>query len=217
MIGTLVADIVNAIIPLVVIIGLFLLLYALIRYESARPYLVVVFCLVTIASGVYSTITAVDYYSAVSETRGSFEEVDPYADFNVYDLEVEGIAFNKDKETGTYYLQKTYNTHIEFNGTNENFVTLVNNRPCYATQSNAGQLNAKTQFYVKDVDGQFMTSIDMTVHFTFYANEIQLLISTNATDDNIHLLQQYCQINGLHIQILDDIYLSYNILTGQTV
>ena len=217
MIGTLVADIVNAIIPLVVVIGLFLLLYAMIRYESARPYLVLVFCLVTIASGVYSTMTAVDYYSAVSETRGSFEEVDPYADFNVYDLEVEGVAFHKDQETGTYYLQKTYNTTVEFDGTNENFVTLVNNRPCYQTMSNAGQLNAQTQFYVKDVDGQYMTTIDLTVYFTFYADEIQLSIITNATDSNIHLLNQYCQINGLHIQILDDIYLSYEILTGQAV
>ena len=217
MIGALVADFINAIIPLVVVIGLFLLLYAMIRYESARPYLVLVFCLVTIASGVYSTMTAVDYYTAVSETRGSFEEVDPYADFNVYDLEIEGISFYKDQETGTYYLQKTYNTTVEFDGTNENFVTLVNNRPCYTTQSNAGQLNAQTQFYVKDVDGEYMTTIDMTVHFTFYADEIQLSISTNATDDNIHLLNQYCQINGLHIQILDDIYLSYEILTGQAV
>ena len=217
MIGTLVADIVSALIPLIVVAGIFLLLFALIRYESARPYLIVAFCLVTIASGVYSTMTAVDYYSAVSETRGSFEEVDPYADFNIYNVEIEGIAFHKDEETGTYYLNKSYNTIVEFDGTNENFVTLVNNRPCYQTMSNAGQLYAKTQFYVKDVDGQYMTSIDMQINITFYSNEIKLVISTSATDENIHLLQQYCQINGLHIQILDDIYLSYNILTGKTV
>ncbi len=217
MIGNLFASIINALIPLVVIIGVFALFIVMLKYENARPFLAIVVVLITIIAGVYSTITLVEYYSATSQTRGSMTEYDPYEDFDIYDQKLENIAFHKNEETGAYYLEQTYNTPITFNGTNKEFVTVINNKPCYSTTSTAGKLHADTEFYVKNVDGDFMTNIDIDLDITFYANKIVLKITTNATDDNITLLNQYTQINGLRIQILDNIYTNYDILTGQPV
>lgn len=217
MISNFFASLISAIIPLVIIVGCFFLLYGMIKYESARPYLAIVFCIALLGSGVYSSMVCYDYYTSKSETRGEMSISDPYENFNIYDLTVEDISFYQ-AENGSFYLNKTYNKHFDFDGTNKNYIMLVNNQPCDVTYSTAGQIQGKTTLYVKDTNGNHITSFDLSFLFTFYGNEKTTLnITTNATIENINILNQYCQINGLSIRILNNAYNYYPILTGQPV
>ena len=75
----------DTLIIIAVIAAVALAVYALIKYENARPYVIAIFCLVWFGGGVFSAYTMIDYYSRVrNQTYGELQEYDPYEDFNFF-------------------------------------------------------------------------------------------------------------------------------------
>ena len=74
--------ILNALMPLIIVVVVTLLVYAMIKYKS--PLIYGLFAVVIAFGGVYSSFVCYEYYTQKSETRGSLAEVDPYEDFDIY-------------------------------------------------------------------------------------------------------------------------------------
>jgi hypothetical protein len=202
----------STLITLSVIAVIGLVLYAMVKYENARPFLVGGLALAWFFVGVYSSFTAWQYYSTVSKTYGTLEEHDLYEDFNFYEYDILDFALEKNDD-GNYFYTKTYATSIEFDGTDKSYTLLINNKPCDKTSSNYGKLYGHTVLHFDDVDGSYKCGIEVDVTFTFYSSSIKLDIYTTATDDNAGLLVEYFKINGFNLRILNEVYSYYPLLS----
>ncbi len=199
-------NLVNAIMPLVIVIGSFFLLFAMIKYEGARPYLGIVFSIVIIVSGVYSGMTMYNYYTARSTVNGTMNEsVQPYDNLDIFNHSLIDPVFYKSGDN--YYLSQVYNKHEEFDGTDKNYTMFINNSPCETTLTAAGRIYAKTSLVILSVDGNDMQSFDFKINVTFFGTEkILFEIDTNATDSNINYLNQYVLVSGINIRIVENAY-----------
>ena len=204
------------ILTLAIIVGVVAIVIALIRSEAkhAGYTLAIILCLAWFGVGCYSAITMGVYYSTHSSTHGELVEHDPYEDFNFYEYKITDFGLDQD-DSGIYFYQKDYATSIEFDGTEGNYVMLMNNRPCENTKSEYGKLTADTTIHYDDVDGTYKCGIDLDFTFTFYSSHIILRINTNATQDTAGLLNEYVAINGLELRIIDEVYTGAPILSDK--
>ncbi len=205
----------NFLMPIIIVFVITVLIFAMIKYKNPLAY--AVFAIVISFGGIYSSFVCYEFYTQTSEVRGSLQEVDPYENFDVYNVDIEGIAWHYDFNNNIYYLERTYNTAVDFDGTGKQFNVLINGQPCDSVKTTAGKLRSTTNLYIKDVDGNYIDTIHVILNMTFYSNKVVITIQTNANTSNITYLQQYCQINGLDIRILDSIGNHFIILTKEPV
>lgn len=199
---------------LVAILGVVaVVIWALIKYKNARPVLLGLIALIIGFSGVYSGFVAWDYYNTHSRVVGELTLHDPYEDFNFYEYDVKDFALQQ--EDGQYFYEITYATSMEFNGSENKYTLLLNNKPCDKTSSNYGKLNGTTTVHFDDVDGNTTDSIDLSITFTFYSVKIVLRVDTSATQANAGLLEEYFKINGFNLRIIDEVYSYYPILSDK--
>ncbi len=196
----------------VVIVMVVLMIIAMIKSEHARPYLIFVFCLGWFFLGSYNAFTLNSYLKAHSRTYGEPEIHNPYEDFDYYEYNLDDIAWFIDEEDGSYYYQTTYATSMEFDGTDNEYTLLINNKPC-ETSSAYGKLQGHQAIYFNDVDGSYKNTIDLDVVFTFYASTINLLVETNADNESVGLLNEYIKVNKFNLRIIDKVYTSFPLLT----
>ena len=201
----------DTLITCVVIVALALVLIAGIRYKDARPFAVCFFAIAWFFIGVYSSFTAWHYYNTFSKVHGQLVEHDPYEDFDYFEYNVTDFGLEQDEE-GNFFYQKTYATSIQFDGSKNHYILLINNKPCNDSTSTYGKLYGNTIIHFDDVDGSYKCGIELEVTFTFYANHILLRVDTNATQENASLINEYIEINGLNLRILNEVYTSYPIL-----
>ena len=201
------------------------ILYALIAHPHARPYLTGLICLVMFVSGVYSVFTAWDYYNTHSTVVGELEVHDPYEDFNFYEYDLQDFSLLREQETNEdgevistkFYFETTYATSIEFNGTENTYTLLINDKPCDMTMSNYGKLYGTTTIHFDDVDGTEKEVIELDIDFTFYSSNILLRIETDATQDNASMLEEYFKINGFNLRLIEEINVGDPILSDSVV
>lgn len=189
---------------LLIIVAVALILFALIKYEHARPLLVTVLCVAWLGLGLYSGLTWYNYNSTISKVRGEPVVRDPYENFNFYDYHLNNIVWYQ-TEDGTYEYEITYATSLKFDGTEE-YQLLVNNSPCKETTSANGRLQGTFEKQFKDIDGQVSGDLEFKINFAFYASKITLKITTNATTENIGLVREYVNVNGFDLRIIKAVY-----------
>lgn len=203
----------DTIITLGVLALIGVILYALISHPHARPYLTGLICLAMFVSGVYSVFTAWDYYNTYSSTVGELEFHDPYEDFNFYEYDLHDFSLLREQvknENGDvidtkFYFTTTYSTKIEFNGVENSYILLINNKPCDQTIFNYGKLYGSTIIHFDDVDGSEKEAIQLDFDFTFYSSNIVLRIDTDATQENAAMLEEYFKINGFNLRLIEEI------------
>lgn len=205
----------NTLITIAVVAAIAFVIYGMVRYENARPYLTGLIVLAFVVTGALSAFTAWDYYNTASKTVGELEEHDLYEDFNFYEYDLENFALHKDESTGELYFTTTYATSIEFNGTENKYTLLINDKPCEETMSNYGKLYGTTTIYFEDVDGSEKAAIDLTTNFTFYSSSIVLRIGTSATQENAGMLEEHFKIQGFNLRIIEEVNASYPVLSGE--
>ena len=209
-------DIQTTIITVAVIVAVALIIVAMIRWENARPFLTGALALAWFLVGVYSAFTCVNYYKTTSQVYGQLKEHNLYENFNFYEYEITDFALDQDKD-GNFFYKKTYATSIEFNGTNKQYVLLINNKPCNETKSEFGKLYGSTVIHFDDVDGSYKCGIGLDITFTFYRSSIELQVNTNATQENSGLLVEYFNIEGFDLRILNEVYSSSPTLSEKAV
>ncbi len=200
----------NSILILVIIILIGVAFIMMIKYKQ-NTILVLSLGFLILLSGVYSSFTAYDYYTTYSNVYGSPKEHDPYENFNFFEYNLKNFSWYREsisddsgnKISTRYYYETEYRTSIEFDGEENKYVVLINNKPC-VTSSTYGRLNGEQNLSFYNVDGEFDTKINLKVDFTFYMSKIELKINTNATEDNIGYLNEYFMVNGLKLRILQD-------------
>lgn len=192
----------ETVITIAIIAAIAIIAVALVKYKDARPYLVGLFAIAWFFSGVYSAFTGYKYYSTVSKVHGTLEEHDIYEDFDFYKYDIADFSLEKGDD-GVFYYSKTYATSIEFNGSENTYVLLINNKPCDDTISSFGKLQGSTLIRFEDVDGNETNQIEVNVEFTFYSSSIKLLVTTSATEENLGLIKSYFDINGFSLRIIE--------------
>lgn len=204
----------NLLVSVISFICVTLIFLALIKSPHAWPILVIILCIAWVFAGFNSGINMYKYYSTESKTNGELVVKDPYEDFNYYEYSLKDFSWYK-SEDGNYYYHKNYATSLEFDGTNESYVLLVDNVPCKQTESQNGRLKGYSNIKFYDVDNNLRANIDLTISFTFYASNIDLRIDTNATDKGILLLNEYIKVNGFNLRIINKVYTNNEILKGE--
>ncbi len=200
----------STIISVAIIVMIGLGIVAMIRSKNGKPYLMFVFGLVWFFVGLFNVFTGVNYYTTYSKVYGTLEQHDPYEDFNYFEYDLKDIAWYVDNNN--YYYQTSYATSMEFDGTENEYTLLLNNKPC-ETSSTFGKLRGVQQIYFNDVDGTYKNTIGLDVNITFYASSISLKINTDATHESINLLNEYIKVNGFKLRIIDKVYSSFPLLS----
>lgn len=190
---------------LLVVIGIFILLIAAIKYEHARPVLIGILCVVWLGGGVYSGVTWYHYETTQNSVTGSPTIHKPYEDFDFYDYKLDQIVWYQN-EDGSYYYEITYPTSVKFEGAEGKYQLLVNNSPCKKTSSTNGRLQGIYEKAFKDIDGKETDKITFEINFAFYSSKITLTINTTATTDSIGLVREYVDVNGFELRIISSVY-----------
>lgn len=196
----------NTVITVAVIVMIGLFCIALLKKE-ARPIAAIVLCVVWTFGGVFSFFKAVDYYGKErNQTYGEVVIHDPYENFNYYEYELPTIAFDKDKE-GDYSYSITYSTTLKFDGDKADYTLLLNNRPC-ETMSASARLLGYSNILFYGIDGEIISQIQLDIFFVFTTSNIELTVWSDATDDNIGLLEEYVSVFGFKLRIIETVYKS---------
>lgn len=189
---------------IVVIVLLTILACVMIKYNQTRV-LVFILCFVWAGLGVYSGLTCYKYYSSQSQVRGVAEIKDPYEDFNFFEYDLNDIAWYLD-ENDTYSYSTRYGTSLMFDGGRNNYTLLLNNSPIKNTSSTSGRLHGDVELVFKDIDGEIINVLDLDIDFEFYTSEIHLIVSTNATSEDLPLLREFVKVNGFNLRIINAVY-----------
>lgn len=210
----------NSILVIVIVVLIGLAVIAMIRYQQ-NTILALCVMAVLLVSGVYSGFTAYRYYSTYSAVYGTYQEHDPYEDFNFFEYDIPSLTWyqentgSEDEPNIKYYYSTEYGTSIAFNGSDEDYVLLINNKPC-VTKSSNGRLHGEQTLSFYNIDGILEEKFNISVDFTFYASKILLKVETDATNDNIGYLKEYVKVNGFNLRILNELpYHSADILQSQ--
>ena len=190
----------------IIVIGVFVLLFALIWAKHARPILVTILAVAWLGLGTYSGLTCLAYYNSQSEVVGTPEIHDPYEDFNFEEYDIGNIVWYQD-ENGAYSYSVTYKTATDFEGDNQ-YTLLVNDSPCKETTATNGRLRGVFEKRFNDIDNERMASIEFDINFAFYSSETTIRIYTNADDTNIGLVREYVQVEGFNLRIIKSVYQS---------
>lgn len=183
------------------------ILYALIKYDNARPILIVLLCIGWLGLGTYSGVTLYKYTNTQNQVIGEPTIHDPYENFNFYEYNLSNIVWYQ-TEDGYQYEEEYKTTNIDFDGTTNTYELLVNNTPCNKTTSTSARLHGEFIKQFRDFDGNIADIISFNIDFTFSKSSIILNISNNATPDNIGLVTEYIDVEGFNLRIINSVYVS---------
>ena len=157
-----------------------------------------------VCAGVYCAVMLIDHYNNKSETFGTVNYHDIYADFNVFDCDLSDAIFYK-TDTG-YEYEITVPKAVEFDGNKNKYNVLINDMPCTNETSTAGILTATHNINYYTLEGNNNLQIQLDVTLKFYQSKVEIVISnTNNILQQSYFLE-YLQFNGLNLRIIDAQY-----------
>ena len=176
--------------------------------DKARIIISVIIYLImtiTIIVGVYFSFEVKNRKLRTSETYGNLSYVDPYADFNLFDMNLDNIEFYSDGEL-RYFNTSFPVKNVEFDAENNHYNLLVNNSPANAEQSSYGFLVADYDLYFQNLNGEIVSSVTMNFVVKVYVSKIDLEVKVNANNEDFGYLLEYIKINGLKLRIIEEQY-----------
>jgi hypothetical protein len=146
---------------------------------------------------------------------GTIRNVDVYADFDAFNLNIPDPIFYLCAESGLYKIQYTFGTSTDFNGTRNKYNLLVNNKPTANTLSVGGSLFGQYKQVFYDIRGNELSTVvlDITIHF--YVNKITVEISADMTPSQNALMRMVIEKEGgLVLRIIDQQYSLTDLIGG---
>lgn len=186
------------------IVVVVVLLYILLKTKN-NVVLLFLFCFALTIGGVYAGITCYTYYNTVNSVVGTPTIHDPYEDFNFYEYDLSNIEWEAQDEGG-YKFEITYATSVKFEGGENKYQLLINNTPCSKTNSTNGRLHGEYVKRFKDLDDELIDTLTFNIDFAFYASNINLTVTVDATKDSIGLVREYVNVNGFNLRIISTVY-----------
>lgn len=155
---------------------------------------------------VLATCCVLNIYNVRSETSktfGNFDHYDLYEDFNVFEMDENVVFYN---DNGTYKFTKTYPIKVDFDGSENEYNLFVNNKPCDTIKSTAGSLYGVYGLSFYDINNQYICDFDLQIRYTFYVSNFELSIESNCTADELKYLNEYLNVNGFNLRIIEKVY-----------
>ncbi len=186
------------------IVAFVLILLASIKYQNYKVLGIIVL-LAWCGLSVYSGFTLLKYENSHSNLFGTPEVHDPYENFNYYEYDLSGISWYFTEEDPTLRYETEYKTSIKFDGNKNKYHLLVNNAPCTKTESTNGRLKGFLKKQFTQMDGETKI-INFEITFEFYVSSIKIKIETDATSEDIGYVNEYVEINGFNLRIINAVY-----------
>lgn len=165
--------------------------------------MIFILCLVPIAvigAGVYYGFKVYEHKHQQSQNFGTITTKDLYADFDVFDCDLSDAIFY---ETTTGYEYSTkINKSIKFNGDQQKYNVLVNNKPSDYEKSSAGILQAKNIINYYDISNNLLHSLTLNIEFKFYQSNVEIILSNSFDKEQYSLFLEYMRFNGLKIRTI---------------
>ncbi len=161
---------------------------------------------------VLATICVVNIYkisNQKNDTIGTLGNFDYYSDFDICTLETNPV-FYYSEELGEYQFISNYNTAINFDGTNNQYSLLVNDKPCSVIKSTAGKLYGEYNLSFNDLENNEISNLILKIEYKFYVSHIELSITANLTEDQLKLLNEYFDANSCELRIIENVYYGGN-------
>lgn len=159
---------------------------------------------VTIMGGAYAFYKYYEKAHQTSETYGSLEYVDPYKDFELYNINLDDIEFNSDGELRTF--ETSFPVALEFDGENNKYNLLINNSPCNTEQSTFGFITGTYDLFFQDLDGSIISTAELNITVKVYASRVDVTVETTVNDIDYAYLLEYVDINGFKIRLIEEQY-----------
>lgn len=186
-----------------IFIGGALIIYACIKYPSAKWFVGTILGVALVVSTCYCSIQLNYYYGASGGIYGKISGI-----FNTNIVEVKELNFSLSnvelvKEFEDIYSAKVLNSNvIKLNG-KDNFAVYVNNEPCTISQVENEEdyciANYTYTFY--DKDKNILCEDTLTFHFAFYTNSTFLSVTTNGGADAVKYWNYYFNKNVFDIRL----------------
>ncbi len=177
---------------------------AIIKAKHLRPLVYTVFAVAWLFTGVFSISKYVSYKNTISYVIGTPEIFEPYKDFDFLEYNLKNVVW--EPKEGSYIFEEIYQTSAKFEGEEKKYSVIVNNTPATYCNSANGRLIARYEKIFKDIDGEIDADITFNIQIVFKSSSITLKVTCNATVDNIGIVREYTNLNGLHIRIIKTVY-----------
>ena len=195
----------STLIAIAIILGVCFIIAMVAREKHMLKVVVVILCVGWLGLGIYSGFSYFTFINTTSEVHGSPEIHDPYEDFNFFEYDLGNIVWYQ-QEDGGYAYTETYNTSVKFQGGEDKYILLVNDKPCNETSSANGRLHGELIKQFRDLDGQVTDTFNFDIDFTFESSVITVSVSVDANPDNIGVIREFVSINGFDLRIINNIY-----------
>lgn len=175
-------------------------------FKNLMILLLILVMLCLLGAGIYCAIKLYNNMNQHSETFGTIDYHDVYEEFNIFDCDLSDAVFYRNNE-GIYEYKTTINKAVSFNGDNNKYNLLVNNKPSTIENSTAGILKAVNVINYYDIDATKDATSTLYITFKFYQSNVEIeIINTNGSYAQTKFLE-YLKFNGLHIRIIDAQYI----------
>lgn len=159
------------------------------------------FVTAVIIGGAYAFYRYYEKSHQTSETYGNLVHVDPYEDFELYNINLNDIEFNSDGETRTF--ETSFPVSLEFDGENNQYNLLINNSPCNIKQSTYGFITGTYGLYFQDLDGNIVSTIELNITIKVYVSKVDIIVETVANNQDFAYLLEYIDINGFRVRLIE--------------
>ena len=163
-------------------------------------------CAVLVVVATFLSIIMVKDYLSSSWVIGTPVIHDVYADFNIYEYDLSNELFYQNETKTGFELNKEYPVKNDFNGRDNQYNMLINNKPCTKENTTAGQYQSQFDLSFFDLNGDVIKTLTLYIEIKFYQSNIQLRIYNNADETLQGYLREYISYNGFILRIIEGQY-----------
>ncbi len=162
-------------------------------------------CLAIICYGIYSGLMLVENNQKVSQIIGSYKNLSSISEDiqSTYSLRANDFKAVDDSLI-EFSLTREFAAEKEFDGTDKEYLILVNDGLCQDVTSNKGQVQGIYSGIFLNPDGSVAMEDSLTVTIEYYLNQKTVLtITTHGGSEAVSFWAQYISKFGMMLQVVE--------------
>lgn len=184
-------------IALVVIFCLVLLL----KFKPTRKFTLYALSIIIIFSGGFCSYLTYDILNTHSQEIGHAYHIEYVEDYTIISEFQYGYIDFESEDNINYKNISSYKAQ-EFNGTDKDYVVLINNLPADYNEVLPGKVLATINLNFYDVNGNVTATIKIDINIEYLSKETSVKINAQNKNNSISYLSTYMEINGVDIKVI---------------
>ncbi len=192
--------IIYAVIGIAIIIGLVMLF----KHDQTRKYTLYALSIIIIVAGVISCFKIRSTLDIGSREIGTAIHIEMKKDYNVVsEFDLTQISF--DSSDFINYKSVISKSSEKFNGTDKNYMAMINEMPAIKTECSAGKVDSTFVINFYDTEEKVLSTAELRIIIEYLSKETRITVSMKNINASVSYFDAYMEINGFLLKVVEGV------------